>query len=336
MVEKSGIDMSEAARMQRAKDMGYDLDFPLTHGSYSEQINSIDKKRFKGDPSNIFDGLFAAKGDEAVQGDFGHTFYPRVGRVADHGDWDLDYETSMNVLRNEYPKATDEQLDMIYDMSAGDKEVSSMDFNPLEDHGFSNISDASWEGQRLRGKIAAEHDFDAIAMKDEYGTSYLIPHGTKARKKEAIFSPLEKDSSNILAGIAGVGGVGLAASVAPSDSYAEEQKPASFVNSLHNMVMQAEPTSREILIAQRRREDYLAKIDQLNKQDKSVQVPQSNMASKAADYAARYNQARKEKLAPGLDLVLPVGELPEDYLRKLSYGDEVTLSDRMKAGLGMF
>jgi len=91
----------------------------------------------------------------------------------------------MQVLRNEYPDATDEQLDMIYDMSAGDKNVLKMDFNPLEEHGFSDISDASWEGQRLRGKIADAHDFDAIAMNDEYGTSYLIPHGTKARKIDA-------------------------------------------------------------------------------------------------------------------------------------------------------
>jgi hypothetical protein len=37
----------------------------------------------------------------------------------------------------------------------------------------------------------------------------------------------------------------------------------------------------------------------------------------------------------GLDMVLPVGELPADFLRKLSYGEKITMGDRLKAGAGL-
>lgn len=87
--------------------------------------------------------------------------------------------------------------------------------------------------------------------------------------------------------------------------------------------------------AQTKREHYLAQIDQLNQQDNSIQAPQSNMAAAAADFSGKYNNARKEYISPVLDQILPVGELPEDYLRKLSYGDDVTMPDRIKAGLGL-
>jgi len=319
MVEKSGLDMSEPSRMARAKEMGYDVDFPITHGSPNESLTEIKK-------SGLFDGLFGLSGESGGFGKYEHTFYPRIGKIAENGDSDFDYEKTINFLRKEYPSATDEEIDGIYRMSAEDKDVYSMDQNPLDRHGYDDLGEASWEGQRLRGQIAALHDFDAVSMNDEYGTSYLIPFGSKARKIDAAFDPAKKDSSNLLAGAATVGGVGVAASMAPQKSFA---------SSLHEMVMTAKPNTREIMDAQVKREKYLAEIDRLNKQDRSIQAPSGNMAATAADMAGKYNKFRKENLAPGLDMVLPVGELPEDYLRKLSYGDKVTIGDRVKAGAGL-
>lgn len=330
MVEKSGLDMSEAARMARAKEAGYDVDFPITHGSPNESLSEINKSRFKGDPGNLFDGVFGLRGTEGAGNNpkFHHTFYPRVRKVAGDSDVNFDYNKTINYLKKEYPNASDEEIEGIYDISAGDKNIFDMNENPLGNHGYDDLSEASWEGQRLRGQIAAMHDFDAVAMNDEYGTSYLIPAGSKARKIYAAFDPEKKDSSNLLAGAATVGGVGGAAALASAP-----QK--SFADSLNDMVMQAPPTTREIMDAQTRREKYLAQIDDLNRQDKSIQSPVSNLASKAADFAGQYNAARKQYVNPVLDKILPVGELPEDALRKLSYGDDLTWGDRLKAAAGL-
>ena len=324
MAEKAGLDMSEAARMARAREMGYDTDFPITHGSPSETLDEIKKAKWKGgDSGNRFDGIFGLSGDAGGFGKYNHTFYPRSGRVASHGDLDFDYDLSMNVLKKEYPDASEDQLDDLYRMAAEDKQASS---NPLEDFGYDD-ADASWEAQRLRGRIAEAHDFDAVAMNDEYGTSYLIPAGSKARKIDAAFDPAKKDSSNILAGAATIGGIGGGAALmaTPQNSYAD---------SLHDVVMKAKPTTREIMDSQRKREDYLNQIEMLNREDKAIQAPQSETAISIADAMNSYNKGRKKHLNPILDLILPAGELPSEYMQKIAYGDEVTMADRIQAVLG--
>lgn len=317
LAEKAGIDMSESARMARAKEMGYDADFPITHGSPSETLDEIKKAKYKGgDSGNRFDGIFGLSGDAGGFGKYNHTFYPRSGRVASHGDHDFDYDLSMDVLKKEYPDASEDQIDDLYKMAAEDKQVSN---NPLEDFGYDD-ADASWEAQRLRGRIAAAHDFDAVAMNDEYGTSYLIPAGSKARKIDAAFDPAKKDSSNILAGAATIGGIGGGAALmsAPQNSYADSGQKQS---------------AQDVMREQRRREDYLSQIDALNR-DK-IQSPISNDAQIASILAGNYNAQRKEKLHPLLDLLLPAGEAPQEYMNKLAYGDKITWADRMKALAGL-
>ena len=37
-----------------------------------------------------------------------------------------------------------------------------------------DLGEASWEAQRLRGVIAKKQGFHAVAMPDEHGTSYLV------------------------------------------------------------------------------------------------------------------------------------------------------------------
>jgi hypothetical protein len=155
----------------------FDFDFPITHmGDVTDGIES----------GGVFDGLFGSAGDTSQggtnSGSIETTFYPRKGRVADVGEIDLDYNKSIATLKKEFPDADAEKIDLLYEITAEDRNVFAMDENPLDEYGFDDLGEASWEAQRIRGKIAADQDFDAIAMNDEHGISYLIPHGSKAKK----------------------------------------------------------------------------------------------------------------------------------------------------------
>lgn len=87
---------------------------------------------------------------------------------------------------------------------------------------------------------------------------------------------------------------------------------------------------------QRAREDYLQQIDNLNRDNKSViEAPKSQFLEDAANLAGEYNRSRKEHLHPVLDAVLPLGEMPEDLLRKASYGDDINLRDVGGSALGV-
>jgi len=195
------LPMDTASRMERARYLGYDLDMPLTHGSPQREIDEIRRE-------GLFDGLFASPGDASEYGgEFQHKFYGR--RLADEGDVDLDYDKTMEYLRREYPDESDEFYDEIYEAVAEDK-FDPWSSNQLEKYGYDDPGEASWEAQRLRGNIAQDQGFDAIAMDDEFGTSYLIPAGGTARKAEAAFNPAKRNSSNLLASLVG-GAVGLGA-----------------------------------------------------------------------------------------------------------------------------
>lgn len=163
--------------LSTAKAEGYNVDDLYTHAG--GEITSIEK----GGEHGIFDGVFASPGGESLHGyqaDAQTTFILKRP-AAGPGEVDLDYDAAMGTLRKEYPDASDGQLDSIYEMAGRDENVFAFDENPLADFGFDDLGEASWEGQRLRGRIAADQNFDAIAMDDEHGISYLIPAGSSAR-----------------------------------------------------------------------------------------------------------------------------------------------------------
>jgi len=65
----------------------------------------------------------------------------------------------------------------------------------------------------------------------------------------------------------------------------------------------------------------------------SVRSPVNQKAKYAADWANKYNQWRKS--TGPIDYILPVGELPQELLDKIAYGERVTMSDRIKATFGL-
>lgn len=155
-----------------------DFDFPITHSG--GQIKSVNQE-------GVFDGLFGVPGEHSSSGvnldNIQTTFYPRKGRVMGEGDIDVDYDKGINFLKEEFPDADNKKIEDLYEIVMEDGNIFNLEVNPLADDGFSDLGEASWEAQRLRGKFAIENDFDAVAMKDETGVSYLIPSGSKAVMK---------------------------------------------------------------------------------------------------------------------------------------------------------
>ena len=173
--------VARAAAKAATKAKKIDFDFPITHRG-PEKVTSISD-------DGVFSGIFGSAGETSRggYGDVETTFYPRKGRVAGDGDRDLDYEKTIKFLQNEFPDADKELIQNIYEITADDSNVFNMKVNPLAEYGFTDLGDASWEAQKIRGKIAADQGFDAIAMSDETGTSYLLPYGSKASSVEETF-----------------------------------------------------------------------------------------------------------------------------------------------------
>ena len=151
----------------------------LTHGSSDPSFTGEIKK---GGIGNIFDGVFASKGDVSEYGGAKQIQYDvDENKIMSMGDSDVDYDGAIKFIKDEYPDADDDTVDALYEMIAEDRDVYDMPTNPLENYGFDDLGEASWEGQRLRGVLAQKQGFDAVEMNDEFGTSLLIPHGSKAK-----------------------------------------------------------------------------------------------------------------------------------------------------------
>jgi hypothetical protein len=218
---------TQAERMARAAEQGWNVADTYTHSG--GDIKTINK-------GGLFDGIFASQGDESLHG-FGDVDTTMIMRrpVAGRGDFDLDYDQAIKTIKSEYPSATDDEVDAIYELAARDKNIFDADINPFESRGFSDLGEASWEAQRIRGRIAADQGFDAIAMSDEHGTSYLVPSGSQARSINADFNPANRESSNLLASVAGAvpyvaAGLGGAAALAPEQAQASPVKVFSHLD----------------------------------------------------------------------------------------------------------
>ena len=321
MAEKAGLDMSDAARMARAKEMGFD-DKTYYHGT-NQNFEEFDPSKFKGrSTTRVGSEVNVNKYPAFAENERVSEFFANKAR------------TPPGVL---YPgsKIIPTKLKM--------ENPLIVDMNKVPDH-------LRFESQKAYDSDSIVHDIalikeqslkkaidggnDGVIFKNGYdfrpysGDIVFPLKMENIRSVDAAFDPAKKDSSNILAGAATIGGIGAGAALtaAPQKSYAD---------SLHDVVAKAEPTTREIMDAQRKREEYLKQIDMLNRDDNSIQTPQSNAALSVASGMDKYNKERKKRLNPVLDFILPAGELPVDYMTKLGYGDEIAFKDRLNAVLGM-
>ena len=151
----------------------------ITHGSLDPNFAG---EIIKGGDGNIFDGLFASYGDESNYGGIKQiTYEVDKDKIMDSSDADDRYEDTMTFIKSKYPDADEDALEDLYSIIAEDSNVFEMSNNPLEDYGYDDLGEASWEGQRKRGELAKFLGFDAVDVSDEFGTSVLIPYGSNAK-----------------------------------------------------------------------------------------------------------------------------------------------------------
>lgn len=293
IAEKAGLDMSDAARMSRAKDMGFDTSRTYQHGS------SRDFEEFnKGKGGGIF---FSDSGEMAEQ--FGEVkdFYLKKGN---------------NPLSIKLGRITEDQKKLFDDM-----EESLWDENDIDSFGaeWEGLADAmEWgnlykiAGRQEQNRVLNElrkRGFTSVSMPDFHGSgdeiAQIVFEPSQIRSINAAFDPAKKDSGNLLAGIA-TPAIGIGAMLSPDETYAAAaRRPVSAMN-----------------------------LPQ-NNSTGSIQAPTNETAALFAALAGRYNEERKKRLHPIADMLMPLGELPEDLWTKRAYGDDVKMRDYINAGLGL-
>ena len=197
----------------RAKQRGYDPEDIYSTNSVDEWLPLIKKKEDVGNYGGMFDGIFLLNELEGgARGyKYNHQFIANPEKVAGHYDKDLDYKKTMKFLKKEYGHELDkDELSRLYDLTAYDEDLWDGGQNVLSklNDEYDDLGRASWEAQNIRGKLAKNQGFDLIKMRDEEGTSYFAPYGSKIKSTLAAFDPLRKNSSSLLASL--VGGIGLA------------------------------------------------------------------------------------------------------------------------------
>lgn len=147
----------------------------LFHGSHDSTAPVIKIGPFAlGTADNIFDGIFASS-DEDIAGSHGKYVHAyEAAAVASNSELNERIADIVEYLKTEIEAddTTIEELAFALADDICDDEFASI-LTPRTDSG-DEFANASWEMQRLRGRVAAHLGFDAVEMDDEHGTSYLI------------------------------------------------------------------------------------------------------------------------------------------------------------------
>lgn len=171
----------------------------FTHNSTVGKISKILSSNE--DYSLLFDGIFVSEGLESdYMGEYSTHFEIDDSLVAQENDKSLDYEKTMSFLKTTYHTLNSEELEILYNLTANDEDIrdyingdcSHIPFLPekykkiydSKEEALFHIDgiilgDISWSCQNIRGMIAANQGFSAIAMNDEFGISYFIPYTAK-------------------------------------------------------------------------------------------------------------------------------------------------------------
>lgn len=307
-VQKSGLDMSEAARMQRAKEMGFEGGYQHTSktrfiGGGTEDFGIPREEQFK----KKYGGTYFAKvgeteiNESALAGEFGETadYMLRGGNKID-ATWKGMSETQKNEVKSIINGIFDQE-----DIERIRESTGDYDWDPFD----SFVSGELWAeaGRDAQDKVinGLLGKYDIIRFKDNPASgvesySTVVKDPSQIRSVNAAFDPAKKESPNLMAA-----GLPFAATGG-----------AAVLTALPNDAQAAQDRFRSSDVG-------------------SIRAPSNNLALSLSQKAAAYNRIRKERLHPMLDLALPGSEMPEDLLRKMAYGDEITFKDRLMAALGL-
>jgi hypothetical protein len=195
---EGAMDMSQAARMQRAAEQGFDVNMPVYHGSNANIKKFLKSKIGARDP-----------------GFFGSGFYFTPSK-----DSAMDYaESAANADRRGNPNVTEAFLGLkkpfIWDMSDDGADATRSALSELGIKRYSVRGDSASlsnndeirkfnQGLRARG-------YDGVIVRDEDGVrEYVVFDPANIRSVNAAFDPTKRGSANLMAGAAGAT-IGLSA-----------------------------------------------------------------------------------------------------------------------------
>lgn len=310
------LDMSHAARMQRARDMGFDRD--VFHKTWSD--NFVDEDSFAAfDPTRMqqSDYGYAGKGVYATK-------HPLSGNT--YGDVTMPLKTN---IQNPYIRNADNWGDEL-DPYIWIPENSSK-FDSMED------TSAAWT-EMMQGK-----GFDGFIDEATQGGEIVIFDPKNIRSVNAAFDPAKKDSANLLASAAGVGTTGLlgAAALAPEGAQASMyQQPDQRQDNRLTMNGQPMMSNAEALNPPMPQTntpmapDHFA-LPQSNlmaagpRTMQSVRAPDNMLPATAGMYLGQLNRRLEQR---GLGFLKLEGL--EDYVNKAAYDPhQLNYGDRLKATL---
>ncbi len=321
---KQILDMSDEARIARAKEMGFDTDTVYYHGTHSN-FDEFSKK-YLGDNtmSNASDPAYGAT---SMAG-----FHHNTGEIksAPGSPYDSYME---NYLRVENPLEIDSLDDFAEELRG---EI------PRYYDDTQEVYDAvqNWVSKQK------ELGYDGVRFNDEeFGGVSVVPFDpNQIRSIKAAFDPAKKDSSNLMAGVVPAG-VGLASLLKPEESQAAQSNYATPNAKLSEYIstIGGKPIDSNPLGLPQSKEDYSfnqARIQPSNADVYArIQPSNSNVYARAPVHpnavkmAEAFTTYNKKIAGTPLEYVLP--EAPADWAYKLAYDGKTRISDRLLAALGM-
>ena len=144
----------------------------LYHGGGSPGFEKVPE-------GGTFDGFFASANSVLGHG-IGHNYFADIPKEKILTNYGLNYELPLSRVMNAFEQTTGiKQNDPRFEPAwkAIIEETKNADEMAVAAKLADDFGEAGWEAQRLRGKIAKQLGYDAVEMRDEHGTSYLITSG---------------------------------------------------------------------------------------------------------------------------------------------------------------
>lgn len=269
-----GLDISEEARISRARDMGFDVGIVFEHdtnykfGDSDEIITEI----LEGEDNTVFDGIFTIGQRYYENGDFlPNSFF--VKKRLEHEEFKnifySDIEKSDELLLEDIPDyddLSDSQKEIIRELVTEERDnlhqladeaaVLPEWINNLFPYQSEDIGRLEWEIQRVRGALAKNFGADAVDMYDETGISTLLLATNNVRSIYAAFDPVKSDSVQLLDSR-------VPRETTPPDIEAKKEDihETRTERAIHTVDQPADPDQAKILNAIKREADVDQSID---------------------------------------------------------------------------
>lgn len=156
----------------------------LYHGSPESGMTVV-----HGKSSSLFGGVFASATAQAAESHGDNLYKTELPESAILTQQKLDFDIPVDEIKAALKQSmyglSDEDVDVAYQAVIDDQSNRVDDDELMRIFKEDDVGAASWEAQRIRGQVAKRLGFQAVAMNDEHGISYLLLPGVKLQPNES-------------------------------------------------------------------------------------------------------------------------------------------------------